>query len=177
MRRAAAAVALSLCGLLAATPQGSAGTAARRALLERGADPIKGLPFFSPNAIAALSGAYDLGASAAAKAAVSPIAASRPAPNAPMVGVWYTREDLVIGSAWKRAAVGGASGYALSRSQGIVLALRGQGYSLFFELPSGEAADDPAALAFIKAFDRKFLAFFENAATDAELSFPAYVDY
>jgi hypothetical protein len=34
-----------------------------------------------------------------------------------------------------------------------------------------------ASRAFIPAFARKFLAFFNNAASEAELSFPAFVEY
>jgi hypothetical protein len=141
---------------------GAAATEQRRSLLVRGADAVRGLPFFSPNAIAALSGSYALSAAAPARA---------------LVGVWYTREPLVLGAAWKRADIGGVSGYALARGSGSALLVRNARYALFFEPPSGTGSDDPALRAFIKAFDRKFLAFFDNAATDAELSFPAYVDY
>jgi hypothetical protein len=144
----------------AAAPQGagSQASSAQRALLVRGADPVKGLPFFPPNAIPALEGAYSLGGGA----------------KGPELAVWYTRESLILGGAWKRAEVGGLPAFVLARSEGNVVVLRSAQYYLFFELPSG---GDSRWRAFIPAFDRKFLVFFENAASDAELSFPAYIDY
>jgi hypothetical protein len=132
----------------------------RRAMLVSGADSVRGLPFFSPNAIAALTGVY----SSDAAAAVS--ATSR-------ITLWYTREAVVLGSAWKRLDLGGSAAYSLARDSGSALCLKGARYALFFVLP----VDDAANRAFILAFNRKFLVFFENAPTDAELSFPAYVDY
>jgi hypothetical protein len=78
--------------------------------------------------------------------------------------------------------LGEGRAYVLSASGGDVLALRSGGrYTLFFrpEKAAGTTArlGDERMKAFIKAFSRKFLAFFENAASDAELSFPAFVDY
>jgi len=61
----------------------------------------------------------------------------------------------------------------LARDGGPVIALAGPGYSLFFELPE----DTPAFRSFLAAFERRFAFFFEGAPTDAELSFPAYLDY
>jgi hypothetical protein len=160
-------IALAACALVgwAALAQGAAaqGTApARRAILLRGADAVKGLPFFPPNAIAALSGVYGPEGTAS---------------GAPETRVWYSREALVLSSAWKRADLGASglpdeSAYALARAGGSVLALRTAKYTLFFEL-----GDDPGGRDFARAFDRKFRSFFDNAASDAELSFPAYVDY
>jgi hypothetical protein len=139
---------------------------ARQAFLVRGADPIKGLPFFPPNAISALTGA------------------SRPeareggaADRSAEIIVWYTNETLVLGSSWKRADFPGHDVLAFDRTQGPVLVLKGASYYLFFELPAGAASNDPRHRAFILAFDRKFQVLVGNAATQSDLSFPAYVDY
>jgi hypothetical protein len=84
-----------------------------------------------------------------------------------------------LGGTWKRATGFGDSAFLLARSQGEVLVMKTARYHLFFELPTqpGTAAADQDRRAFIRAFDRKFSAFFDNAANDAELSFPAFVDY
>ena len=165
-RTGAALIALALLSMTALHSQSA--PAVRRAVLERGADSVKGLPFFPPNAIAALTGAYDLAGS------LAPASASGGRQEA---SVWYSRETIVLGSAWKRVDLGfvasaGQVAYSLAGGRGSVLALKGGKYTLFFEL-----ADDPKTRAFIAAFDRKFQAFFFNANSDAELSFPAYVDY
>jgi hypothetical protein len=162
--------------LATAAPLG-APAAPRRAFLLRGADAVKGLPFFAPNAIAALSGLYAL---------EDPSAAGIPERGAPempargraaQVALWYSREAIVFSSAWKRFESRGIgtfpdSAYSLERSEGRVLALRSEGYTLFFELPG-----DPREIDFARAFSGKFPIFFRSAASDAELSFPAYVDY
>jgi hypothetical protein len=137
-----------------------------RAVLIRGADSVKGMPFFPPNAITALYGIYSLGGS------VSSLDGA-PAPGEPQAAVWFTREAVVLGGAWSRIDVGSVAAYSRAEASGTVLSLKGAQYYLFFELP----VYGPAEEAFILAFERKFLVFFDNAATDAELSFPAYVDY
>jgi hypothetical protein len=174
------AAALLAFALLGAAAGGAEGPSPRRALLLRGADAVIGLPFFLPNAIAALSGAYALDRPA-------PSDASSPASKAGSeVAVWYTRESLVFAPEWKRVEQGAAGStgvvaYSLARADGTVLAVKTGKYSLFFELPSGglapEASVDSRFAAFVAAFEKKFQAFFVNAASDAELSFPAYVDY
>jgi hypothetical protein len=174
----AAVFALAIFATAALGAQGASArsdAAIRRALLVRGADAVKGLPFFPPNAIAALSGAYALDGSTAPGGTAAPQAT----PDRPETAVWYSREAIVFGAAWKRVDLGaaaspGETAYSSARGAATVLALKTGKYALFFELLSGE---DPRSRAFILAFDRKFLAFFTNAATDAELSFPAYVDY
>jgi len=143
-----------------------------RAFLLRGPDVVKGLPFFPPNVLRALAGAYSLDAPSALEPA-------RDASRAGELKLWYTREALVLGSAWKRAEAYGGGAYLMGRGGGSVLLLRAEGYYLFFELP-GAAPSAPEELkrrAFVRAFDRKFLSFFKNAGSDAELSFPAFVDY
>jgi len=151
----------------------AAGAAPRRAILLRGADSVRGLPFFPPNAISALSGAYV--PSVPAQPAVPDAAGVAPAPTE--TAVWYSREALVFSPAWKRVDMGAAgfpdeAAYALSRGSVTVLALKAGKYTLFFEL-----ADYAGGREFAWALDRKFRSFFDNAASDAELSFPAYVDY
>jgi hypothetical protein len=155
--RGAAILALAI---LVTSAPGQASAEPSRAILLRGADPVKGLPFFAPNAIAALTGAYSLGKA-----------------QAPVVALWFSRESLVYDSSWKRLdpREGGPyaeAAYSLPRGPGSVLALKSEGYTLFFELPG-----DPREAAFTRAFSRKFPVFFRYAASDAELSFPAYVDY
>jgi hypothetical protein len=159
-----AALALCLAVPIAAAPAASA----RRALLVSGADAVKGLPFFQPNAIAALTGAYAL---ASVPSGASTLGAER-------VGLWYTREAIVLDASWKRVDLDGRTAYSLSRGAGSVLCYKEGRFSLFFELgPAAAPGVEAERRAFIKAFLKKFLAFFDNAASDAELSFPAYVDY
>jgi hypothetical protein len=158
---AAAALLLSLAlGALCASAQSL--PSARRAMLIRGPDRAKGLPFFQPNAIAALAGSYSLDGSSAT-------------PAASAASVWFTREYLVLGPSWKRSDMAGLAAYvqALPASQAVALKL--SDYYLLFELPGSL----PASLrsAFIEAFERKFLVFYQNAGSEAEISFPAFVDY
>jgi hypothetical protein len=171
---AAAGAGQALAAQGTAAAQVAAG--AQRAFLVRGAASVRGLPFFSANALAALVGAYSLGGAAGATA---PGGAAAPAqgvaPPEPELLVWYTREALVLGGSWKQAASYGGAAFALERPQGPVIVMKAAAYYLFFDLPQAAAERDRRA--FIRAFDRKFLAFFENARSDAELSFPAYVDY
>jgi hypothetical protein len=170
--RGAAILAAALILAVASWPVSAApvraptAAAHRRAILVSGADRARGLPFFEPNAIAALSGRYALDAAAQA-------GAGAPA----TVAVWFSRESLVFGPAWKRvdareAGTYAEAAYSLPRDVGAVLALKFEGYALFFEL-----SGDPRAAAFSRAFSAKFPVFFRNAPSDAELSFPAYVDY
>jgi hypothetical protein len=155
-------------GAAAAPAPARASAAPRRAILASGADRARGLPFFAPNAIAALSGRYALDAAAQGGAA-----AGATAP----VTVWFSREGLVFGPSWKRvdpreAGTYAEAAYSLPREGGTVLALKFEGYALFFEL-----SGDPRAAAFARAFSAKFPVFFRYAPSDAELSFPAFVDY
>lgn len=167
-RRARAATAL-LALLVLVQLLAIAQAPARRALLVSGADPVKGLPFFPPNALASLVGAYDLALPAPPGSLTTPSA---------LAEVWYTRESLVLGPAWKRSDGALPQALVLDRPQGPVYGLAGEGYRLFLEPPNGSAAGAESAWrAFVPAFERKFQAFFLNAATDAELSFPAFVDY
>ena len=161
------AVAASLPAQIGAASAGTSPTSdTRRAILVRGAYAVKGLPFFPPNALPALTGIYGPDTGSAG-----------PASRADEISVWYTREALVLGGTWKRTDIGGSEAYLIERPQGPVIVLKSAGYYLFFELPAGTSPDDKGRASFVRAFDRKFLVFFTNAATDAELSFPAYVDY
>lgn len=168
VRRTRAGLAAVLVLAAAAGAQEGQASSAQRALLVRGAASVRGLPFFPPNALTALAGAYSLAAPAATGSAAPSEAA-----------VWYTREALVLGGEWKKTDLGGTSAFTLARPTGRLLVVKTPRYYLFFELPQrgGQGTADPRDLAFVRAFDRKFQVFFENAATDAELSFPAYVDY
>jgi hypothetical protein len=135
---------------------GQAAAPVSPARLLRGPDAVRGLPFFGPNAIAALRGEYDLGVGHAL--------------------VWSCRGAVVLGAAWKAAqAEAGSSSrpFLLAGAERTVFALVADRYVLFVELP----ADLPATRRFAFALDRDFHTFFENAPTDAELSFPAFVEY
>lgn len=129
-----------------------------RALLLSGPEPRKGLPFFPPNVIPALYGEYlvDTG----------------------RIPVFSTREPLALSGSW-HAVLGpgwpatGIRAYRLAREGGVVLLLRTAKYSLFLLLPP----DLEAYRAFSLALERRFSFFFDNAADDAELSFPASVDF
>lgn len=160
-RRAAITAVLALATLGALAAPGAAQTA-QRIFLVRGADAVRGLPFFPPNAIHALVGVYSIGGATSAKATETK--------------VWYTRESLVLGASWKRADFPGYDAFVLTRPQGSVLVVRTSAFHLFFEAPTGTSTSDPGLRSFAKAFDRKFTVFFENVPTDAELSFPAYVE-
>jgi hypothetical protein len=173
--RKAKPLALSFVVVLSLCATGPCFAAPLRALLSQGADRVKGLPFFSPNAIESLSGAYELGHAASQSASIGGAS-----PAVPRLAVWYTRETVVLDSAWKSFDLGEGRAYVLPESGGEVLALRGGLYTLFFKPDATTGApllDDEKTKSFIKAFSRKFLSFFENAASDAELSFPAFVDY
>lgn len=140
----------------AAAAPGALGSLRSPARLLSGPAALRGLPFFAPNAIRVLRGEYDLG----------PF----------RVAVWYTREALVFGEAWKvqpSGRGGAARAWLLERAGGPVLAIVEQGYSLFVELP----LDSASMRRFAWAWDEKFRVFFLNAPTDAELSFPAFVDF
>lgn len=153
-----------------ASAQAGSTAVAQRAILVRGADPVKGLPFFPPNALTALVGAYRPADTTVGGAPVS-------AASTDETVLWFTREALVFGPSWKRTSLGGSEYFVLARPQGPVLALKRSGYYLLFAFPAGASAEDPSRLAFVRAFDRKFSGFMINATTDEELSFPAYVDY
>jgi hypothetical protein len=174
LRIARTSIALAALVIAGGALFGAGGAAApRRAVLLRGADAVKGLPFFPPNAIAALSGAYVPNRPAPAGGS----SAAGAAPGLPETAVWYSREFLVLSPAWKRVdslSVGfpDEAAYALARGSLTILAIRAPKYTLFFEL-----SDEGGGREFARAFDRKFRSFFDNAAGDAELSFPAYVDY
>jgi hypothetical protein len=127
-----------------------------KALLATGPAAIKGLPFFSPNAIPSLSGAYLVGAET--------------------LPVWYTREGLQFGGQWKERpsfALGGGRAWTLAANERFVVAWKQRRFSLIVSFPSERAFD----LRFSAALLTRFTFFFENAATDAELSFPAVVQY
>ena len=148
-----AAIAPGVAGPTSATVAEAIRSPAR---LLSGPAALRGLPFFAPNAIRVLRGDYDLG----------PL----------RVAVWYTREALVFGEAWKSQPSGrggAAKSWLLERSAGPVLAIAEPGYCLFVEL----SQDSASLRRFAWSLDEKFRVFFLNAPTDAELSFPAFVDF
>lgn len=140
---------------LEAWAQASAQAGPPLARLVRGPEALRGLPFFGPNVLPALKVDYDLAGMA--------------------VKVWSCRSPLVYGAEWsapEKAGTGGARLRFLARPAGSVLALAGDGYTLFLESPG----DGPSLRRFALALERQFKPFFLNARGDAELSFPAFVD-
>ncbi len=158
-RAALLALGLLALGLGPASPGAAAPGApspqAAIARLIKGPYPAKGLPFFETNALPALQGEYSLAQGSCR--------------------VWSCRAPLVFGGEWKsqgRAEAGQAALRLLSTPSSVVLALSGDGYTLFFEAPS----DSPTLRTFAYAMEKRFRGFFAAAPTDAELSFPAFVD-
>lgn len=132
----------------------------RTARLESGPEAVKGLPFFSPNAIAALRGRYSVGAESAQ--------------------VYSCRAEVFLGPEWSPLTAPDSSGlgsglrcFVRDREAAPVLAIRAARYTLFIGLPRYA----PELLIFSFALAEKFSPFFSNAATDAELSFPAFIDF
>jgi hypothetical protein len=174
------AVAIALLVLAGRAPAAAApaaaapAAAAPAAILLKGAIAERGIPFFGPNAIRALYGEYLLGKSALDAASAVGAAESAPGKDDPRIArLWYTRESVVLSSAWKASGAYGAGSRVLDRPEGPAVFLKGGGYSLFLEL----ASDSPEARSFAQALNRKFAVFFRNASSDAELSFPSTVEY
>jgi len=140
----------------AATPPGLAATAGQ-ALLVRGPERVAGLPFFSPNAISALRGEYLLGKD--------------------RLEFWFTREALVFSPPWKEdpaLAPALARGARSLRSPlGFVVAWSYPRYTLILAFPLESSFNK----GFAEALSRRFGFFFDNAADDAGLSFPALVEF
>jgi hypothetical protein len=179
-RAFAAAIAILLVAGRMPVPAQSAPAAAAKAaaapaaILLKGAIAERGLPFFGPNAIRALYGEYLLGERAQDAASAVGAAESAPGKDDPrLVRLWYTRESVVLSSAWKASSAYGAGSRVLDRPEGPAVHLKGEGYSLFLELRS----ESPEARSFAPALNRKFAVFFRNASSDAELSFPSTVEY
>ncbi len=115
-------------------PAASAKTAAKNvALLLRGAFYERGLPFFGPNAIPVLRGEYLIGGEAEDAVSAIGTAPAGSEAQAAEAGsgaatVWYTREMIVLSSAW--TAVPGSANASLrilARPEGDVLYVKGEG--------------------------------------------------
>jgi len=183
MRTARAVCALLLLLAGAASPSRFAALSAQglgsppaassfRAVLTRGPDALRGLPFFAPNAIPSLRVEYLI--IAADSSPEDAASAVDPARAEPLVRVWFTREAVVLGRDWKETRSGGRQAWSLARAEGLpVLALLHERYALFLELPQ----DDARMRAFAAALERRFSVFFENAPSDADLSLPAFVEF
>jgi len=172
---ASAAVAVLFLAAGAAAQSSGARAAKSSGLLVRGPFSERGLPFFGANAIPVLRGEYLVGAKAEdAASAVGAASAEGSASSAGPTTVWYTREGVVLSSAWQ--AIPGSANASLrllAQPEGEVLYVRGEGYSLFVRAPKADAA----ARSFALALNRRFAVFFNSASSDAELSFPAVVEY
>ncbi len=128
-----------------------------RGLLAEGPARVGGLPFFPSNATPALSGTYLVG------------------PD--RITFWFTRSALFFSESWKDhpalASATGVPSSLLVLDGRQVFALRWKDHCLFLSAPAGREL----SRAFIVAFVRRFSFFYGTAATDAELSFPAAVDF
>lgn len=167
--------ALFLAAVCLVGPLAAQGTSLRaepaRGVLTRGPENLRGLPFFSPNAIPVLRAEYLIvPAAQAPKDAASAVDSAR---DEILVRVWFTREAVVLGRDWIQASVGERRIWLLPRpGERPVLALLDSRYAFIFELP----ADSPTLRSFAIALERRFDIFFRNAPSDAELSLPAFVD-
>lgn len=144
----------------AAPPHPAAFLKPGRAVLARGTEPARGLPFFGPNAIEGLYGRYEL--------ALEPNGARY------AVELWYTRAPLVLPSAWTRADCAAAPRGSLSSSgEGSVSwYLPGEGYALLVRFPS--EYPDPCRFAAVLA--ERFAFFRRYAPDEAAVSFPAILE-
>jgi hypothetical protein len=150
----------------------SAAASSFRAVLTRGPDSLRGLPFFAPNAIPSLRAEYLI--VSVERAPEDAASAVDPVRDEPQVRVWFTREPVVLSGEWKATNSGGRRAWVLARAEGLpVLALVNERYALFLELPQ----DDSRMRAFAAALERRFTIFFENAPSDADLSLPAFVEF
>jgi hypothetical protein len=172
--RITAALLLLACSVSVSAQAAKTAKDAPSAVLIKGTISARGLPFFGPNAIGALYGEYLLGAGAQdAASAVSAAGEGSAKYEDRLVSAWYTRDHVVLSSAWKGSTAAGAGARVLARPEGPVLFLEGEGYSLFLEI----GAESASTLSFARALNRKFVVFFRNASSDAELSFPSTVEY
>jgi hypothetical protein len=145
-----------------------------RAILIRGPLIFRGLPFFAPNALPGLSGEYLLSLPAPEPTSQGSSGASA-SPQTLRLRVWYTREPLYFDAGWTRGALGRYTIYTSRRGAAgaPVIAFALDRYELFVELP----ADSAALRRFAAALEDRFALFFAEAATDADLSFPSFVDF
>ena len=156
----------------------SAGSAVQvkpgQAILIRGPLVFRGLPFFAPNALPGLEGEYSLALSSAepkSQGSAGEVSAER----ALRLRVWYTREPLYFGTGWIRGTLGRYTIYTSTHDAtgALVIAFAADRYELLVELPG----DSAVLRRFAIALEDRFAVFFAEATTDAELSFPAYVDF
>jgi hypothetical protein len=135
-----------------------------RAVLVEGTAPVKGLPGFGRNALAALYGKY-----AFPQDSVSP----------PLeIELWFTREILVMPAAWGKAPCrtqpfGFTMLAATPEADGSALwSLAGSEYTLLMRMPPGMASP----CAFIAVLADRFSFFYRYSARPEDVSFPAILD-
>ncbi|HUW42579.1 MAG TPA: hypothetical protein VMV90_16365 [Rectinemataceae bacterium] len=159
------------------TPMAALQVAPGRAILVSGPLAFRGLPFFSPNALSGLVGEYALAPPAVG--AQGPAAAGSgggvPVLRTLTARVWFTHEPLYFGARWTRGALGRYTVYSSTDqvTSSVILAFTSDRYELLVELPSGTTAFHRFAMALAD----RFALFFSESATDADISFPAFVDY
>jgi hypothetical protein len=135
-----------------------------RAVLIEGTVPVRGLPGFGRNALAALSGAYAI--------------ASAETVESFRVAVWFTREILVKPEDWTTPQCKTpASGFTLlaapREADGSSLwSLWGNEYVLLIQVPTGF----PEPCGFITKFASRFSFFYRYAGQPEDVSFPSIVE-
>jgi hypothetical protein len=140
------------------------------ALLIRGSERVRGLPFLGQNALAALTGSYAL----------------RDGDGSIVeLDLWYCDEPLIIPADWvRRACPGLPAAFTLraappgSSLSGIregyeAWALETDSYRLFVSLPAGFGA----ACRFAAALSERFDWFRRYATLPSDRSFPALLEY
>ncbi|HAE23618.1 MAG TPA: hypothetical protein DCG47_15060 [Spirochaetaceae bacterium] len=140
------------------------------ALLIRGSERERGLPFLGQNALETLTGRYAL---------------SDENGGALELDVWYCAEALIIPASWSaRACTGLPAGLTLRAAppepalggvaKGRVLwVLEASSYRIFISLPDGFAD----SCRFAAALGERFDWFRRYAALPSDLSFPALLEY
>jgi hypothetical protein len=133
------------------------------AVLAEGSRIVVGLPGFGRNALPALYGEYAITVADGVRVRVP---------------VWFTREVLVLPSAWKKApcrsmTAGFSALYAPAEADGSALwTLSTSDYHLFVSVP--KEMSDPCA--FMSKFSDRFSFFYRYAAQQEDISFPAILE-
>jgi len=134
-----------------------------RAILVEGSRIVKGLPGFGRNALSALYGEYS-------------ILGEKGTPV--RVPVWYTRENLVIPSSWKKTVCRSmTAGFnVLSASEepdgSSLWILSTTEYHLMVQIPE----DIGDSCGFITKFSDRFSFFYRYASVPEDISFPAILE-
>jgi hypothetical protein len=182
--RAAGLGLVLLCGASSAAVGQAAGALGLEAILQRGPNPVRSLPYFPPNALKGFRGEYRMsgqggeGNAEAEKArAGAPASPAKPAgtPADGRILVYFTREPLVLPSSWRPAGCPGQRLLRVPTEEGFAVchAEAGEGgYFLFFQFESEAFPWCP----WIEAFLQRFRYLLPFAKDDSEIPFPAVLE-